>query len=807
MTPRPSGPATSIVRYALLAAIAGWVVLSLIPRGATLIYLWPWPAVLAASLFAPIGVWLAAIVSGRAARLGGAADWAVAAALLATSAAALASPFRETSVRALLLPLAATSVIYLLTQRLRKDPAVAERAAQGLAILLAAFTMVSLGLWWWLVAGPMLEHTAAVNRAAGTAVAVSHLWEARNPHPFGHSNYVAGALLLLLPWGVSAAWIECGAKRYAWTLVVAAALFCLFTTGSRAAIIGLAAFAAATGVLLVRSRKISFRVAVIGVGLGLVGAAIFAAANPRVLGLLRASPAAATNDGDRQRTAMLQAGAQMTRARPIVGWGPGTTPLVYPRFRAQLTGGVDTALQLHSTPAQLLADSGALGLATILFLVGCAAVAWWRRCAADGPLVPQVAGLALAGYGAFALFDYQLDVPFFALIVAALLALLFATSSAAQPTLPRWRPSLVLALVAGAILWFSIPAWRAQSALAGAAAALESGDSAEFDRLAQEAAAISRTDTVALNALAMQHGERALRASTTTEQAALAKQAANFFAASLLRNQDQELCLTNLAWLQLRTDPKVATPYFLAAAKLVPDKEGLYLGLAYSLLADGHRTSAVYALALECLVHPAFLQSPHWRDNALAPLREAALARVAERATDLVEKFPNQNWNRTELIYLATFARWLAGKATADEVRAVASIDERRRFFSEWAKPDAGLVPPSRDALPRHYLAQHYGPPDDAWLDAMREFAALSPAAQREHFRDPTALPVALVALTRAQRVGYGVLMKNLDTPMPVDFYYAQHNRLMEDFFDFLFPSQLRLPGPLVLAELDAVTR
>ncbi len=802
MIPRPSGPATPIVRYALLAAVAVWVVLTLIPRGGTIIYLWPWPIVLAASLLVPLGVWLQATLTGRAERLGGVNDWAVVAVLLTLFAAAFGSPYRDTSVRALWLPLAGTSLLYLLAQRLRHEPDLAARVAHGLAALLAMLTISSLGLWWLLTVEPTFARTAAANAAAGTTVAINLLWEARNPHPFGHANYVAGGLLLLLPWGIWCAATTRSVARIAWSVVVLAAVFCLFTTGSRAAVIALAVLAVLGGVLLVRQGVLSRRVALVAVLLGLAAALGFAVVNPRVRGLLRASPGAATNDGDRQRAAMLQAGWQMGQARPALGWGPGTTALAYPRFRAGLTGGVDTALQLHSTPAQIFADTGFAGIAAALLLAGCALVSWWRNPSHEA----QVAGLALAGYGTFALFDYQLDVPFFALAVATSLALVLANPSVAAPKLlPRWRSALVLFALLAAVLWYSVPAWRSQRALAEAATALEAGDIAAFDRIAQEAAGLSRTDTTALNALAMQRSERALRATTPAGQQQLAQQAVDLFSASLLRNPDQELCLTNLAWLQLRTDPRLAAPHFLAAAKLVPDKEGLFLGLAYGLLAEGKSTAAVNALALECLSHPAFMLSPQWRDNTLAPLREAALLRVGQRAGELAEKFPRENWNHTELAYLSVFARWLVGRAPAAEVQAVSPLEERRRFFSDWEKPEVKLLPDSREALRRYYLARHLAPPDDAWLDAIESLASAAPAQQRERLRDPSALAPGLIGFSRAQRVGYGILVKNLDAPVPVDLYYEQHNRLMEDFFDFLFPSQLRLPGPMLLAELEAV--
>src|SRR5262249_38316223 len=124
---------------------------------------------------------------------------------------------------------------------------------------------------------------------------------------------------------------------------------------------------------------------------------------------------AAPNLSNVQRVAMLEAGWHMGRDRPLLGWGPGTTPLAYPRYRHLLDGGAENVLQLHSTAVQFWAETGAAGLLTGAAL-GLMVFFSWRRS--------PIAAVTLAGYAVFSLTDYQLDVPIFAAAGAALLALL-----------------------------------------------------------------------------------------------------------------------------------------------------------------------------------------------------------------------------------------------------------------------------------------------------------------------------------------------------------------------------------------------
>jgi tetratricopeptide (TPR) repeat protein len=315
-----------------------------------------------------------------------------------------------------------------------------------------------------------------------------------------------------------------------------------------------------------------------------------------------ADPAAAPNISNVQRAAMATAAARMGLDRPLLGWGPATTPLVFPRYRAGLEGGAENALQLHSAPAQLWAELGAVGLAAALALALLAA-----RAAPTAP----AAAVALTGYAVFSLFDWQLDVPIFAWAVATFAALLAAP---AEPTASRLTPA------------------RLVGAFTLAAFALV----ALFAR---------RDPAPELNTRAL-----ALAAARQPESDA---RAITFLRESLALNPDQEIAHFNLGWLLLTSDPAAAEKHFLSAAHLVPDKGGVYFGLGLARLNQGNRDPAARAFALECLNDPAFATSPWWRDPAIAATRDAAVAAFSDHLRAVGARLPAEAWAARQLPHVA----------------------------------------------------------------------------------------------------------------------------------------------------------
>jgi O-antigen ligase len=664
MSSVPPDPFRLPVRILALAGLGGLAILTLLDRGATRMFATPWLWLLAVTLSAPPAVLLLRLaVRGPALRLPSPA-W-----LLAASAttvvplfSAWLSPYRGPSLLAVSVPFAATCLFLLMHDWLRANEERHRfRLEQILAGSAAAVAVVSTVLW--------LGDIVALSRAELLSSAV---FQMRNPHPLGHSNYTAGLMLLGLPWLGRLAWHHRGPWRSAAFLAMGLALLNLFTSGSRGGLLGLAALGV-TSVAVARPGWKRFSLWASG---AVLIAFLFAAANPRIRALLGpGDPSAESNLSTVQRTAMLQAGAMMGRDRPLLGWGPGTTPLAYPRYRHALEGGAENVLQLHSTPLQFWAETGAAGLLAAMAMAGLVALNWKRSPAAAA---------TLAGYGVFALTDYQLDVPVFAATTAVLTALLAMPSAPLPANGRRLGLGLAVFAVAGLIVAFG-----------------------------------ARDRAPLLNAQAL---------SIATDPARHSR-AVTLLNESLALNPDQEIAHFNLGWLLLVPEPAKAEQHFLAAARLVPDKGGVYFGLGLSRLNQGRREAAARAFALESVNDPRFLASPWWTVPEIAAQRAAAAAE-----------------------YDAMLARCLANPETPGVIT--------------WRQTQAGRL---RSLAPR--LGQ------------------VSPGPEANY---------------RRERLGYPVLMRNLDLAPPVDLYDVREDPRFPASLSFPLPDKGWLPSPVLLKLLDA---
>lgn len=690
----------------LLGAIglAALIVITVMTPGATRMYAWPWSVGYAIALIAPALQLLRRAFDRRQPLALPSLGWCTAmlAASAGTIASALASPYRGPSVLWSAPLLAGIALFFAIFDWMHAEPAaVSERRNQlltGSGIFLGVIACASMGLW--------LTHLPSFDPR--------EIFAARNPFPLGHSNYTAGLALLMLPCFLALAVRDRGGRRIAWSFAVLLALAMLLTSGSRGGLLGLAALA----LLHVRTiaRVLRVRLSVVFLGGTLVLAALVYG-NPRLR-------AALTSDelklSDVQRTAMMHAGWHMGADRPLLGWGPGTTPLVYPRYRAMLEGGAENVLQLHSTPVQLWGELGAVNVLAALALLVLAIRA--ARASAGAAHVL----LALGGYAVFSVTDWQLDVPVFAGALAAALALL-------APAAPRIDTELTTlsSFSFGGRSW-SVR-WRedhpALRRLLGFMTLLALTMFAVFGR---------RDPTPLLNtrALALAHDP------------AKAGEAVALLRESLTLNHDQEIAHFNLGWLLVVGDPAAAEKHFTAAARLVPDKGGVYFGLGLARLNQGRGDDAARAFALECLNDPAFLVSPWWRAGGVRETRTNTLARLVQYHSLVLEALPAKSPLRDEARYARELALWLGTGAPVTHPNSPARI----AYFEK------------------------------------------KPA--------PPAFETASITSYRRGRTGYPVLMRNLDLPTPVDLFDVQENPLALGKYHFLFPAKGWLASPLLPALL-----
>jgi hypothetical protein len=160
----------------------------------------------------------------------------------------------------------------------------------------------------------------------------------------------------------------------------------------------------------------------------------------------------------------------------------------------------------------------------------------------------------------------------------------------------------------------------------------------------------------------------------------------------------------------------------------------------------------------EILMNPPYLFSTDWQEPPFREIRGPVLSAATARATELARDPRLRPWQQSAVVFVGAVAKWLAGRETAADVANVALSPEQRRFFASGeaqALADS-LTKPGGDAL-----------------------------------------------LMRARRPGYGVLMRNLDAPMPADFYWSRHRRNVVEAGTALIPARLHLPGRILLAELE----
>jgi O-antigen ligase len=576
----PSRALSTIFVVSGIVALAG---ITLFPPATSRMYATPWNLLYWAVVVLPALAAFWRIASDRGFRFP-TRDWtflAVASAITIL-AAAVTSPHRGSALPWSALPLSGLALFLLVHDWLAQDAARIRRMDAALPIAATVVLVASIG--WWL-------------RDVASLIAGGRLhetfFEMRNPHPLGHSNYTAGLAVLALPWTLQAARRATGVGRVLGFVGTFLAVAAVFTSASRGGLIGLAAVALAIVAINGLERRRALLLAVV-----VVGVAVIALSHPRFRTLLAPrDPASPPSASTVQRTAMLAAGVALGKERPLLGWGLHTTPLVYPRVRPLLDGGAENVLQLHSLPVEVFAGLGVAGIA-LLLAAAALVVRHARQCGA--------AGAALLGYAAFSLTDHQLDVPVFVVALALFGARLAVGSPPAGHPERRDVPRSMRAGV-GAVIVIALVA----------------------------IVTLGRRDpTPHLNAEAL----------ALAQQPERRDEAAGLLRQSLRLNNDQEIAHFNLGWLLLVPDPAAAEMHFHAAARLVPDKGGVYFGLALARLNRGDTKAAAQLLALECINDPRFLASYWWTEPSIAALREPARAEFRSMLESLRRDLPAGSW-------------------------------------------------------------------------------------------------------------------------------------------------------------------
>ncbi len=377
------------------------------------------------------GVALVALVLGAPTwrdplRLGRWGRWLVVGALIGLAASWLASPVPRAGAvgmwlaPALLLAPAAVAACWRSAER-------AERGAVGLALALAAVSSWALAAWL----------SGETERAS---------------QPLGHHATLGLWLVTLLPLVAERARRGDAAGRLA-RGALALGVVALAVTGSLAAWVAVAA----QGICLAAAhRSLQKRVVLVGALLALLSA-------PRLVRIFSEGDPSLAARGTYHEAA--QAGWV---ARPLLGWGPGSTGWTVGRFFEPIPGinpPSEIVGQLHSLPLTLLYELGALGLIWAVGLGLAFARARWRERALGEPGRIEAGLLGLLGAAVASLGHSMLDV---GAVVAAVIVAAGAALAGGAPVEPlatgappRWHRALALTWVLAAVLWL-LPRDRAQ---------------------------------------------------------------------------------------------------------------------------------------------------------------------------------------------------------------------------------------------------------------------------------------------------------------------------------------------------------
>ncbi len=769
------------VRVGLVAALALLALVTLPPLSTSRLYVWPWRGWALLVWALPLALlvvrsWrrgLAAPTLTDRLILGGGALLAAA----AVTSASL-SPFRALSLPHVWPTLGGVALLLWLREVLADAPARTRTLAAALVAVGTALSLTSLLQWTWT---PGFQ------------------WAMRNAHPFGHSNYTAGALVLLLPWLAWGTVRLPGAWRLGSAGATLAGLIVLASTSSRGGVLALGAAGGLVGLIaLFRARWSPGRKALLlFAGLGLVSLGVVSNERLRDLVVHRRWSDHA-RESNVQRTAMLEAGQRLGARRPLIGWGPGTVPITYPNVRAALSGGVDTVLQLHNTPLQLWATVGAAAaLAAVLLGAGLVAARPWRQ-----PITSETtaAAVSLGGYALFALTDHQLDVPLMNAVAAANLALLTrrrhgSPAPASTPSLPtRALPALVLTVLVAVPL---VPTVR--DTLGRRAYSVD-----DYER----ASAWMPADPYYWQQAASRHLLARQRARSPEEAARLTAAARAALERSLATSAHTEYAHFNLGWLALeRGEPAEAERHFRAAAALAPPRGSVYLGLGFALQVQGRIDAAVRAFALEWVNDPTSAASPLWADPDLAETRRAVLAELA-RLSDAADA-SSAVTDAAALRLRIEWIRWWARDSNTPPTRAHSQASEA--WISALPVIQASEAPPPgamRFAWAHLYAAWRAG----AWERLTSDVAlasALQARAERlrgegflRFLRADIAADPGLVRYLRRVRPGYGVVTFHPDGAPPTDVPPVAENRLVATYLADLYPAKGTLPARYLLNPL-----
>lgn len=257
--------------------------------------------------------------------------------------------------------------------------------------------------------------------------------------PYVNHNHYAGLMELLVPIPLVIALSRLAPEKERIAAGVAAAIMTgtIFLSGSRGGMIAIFVELAVLGLIVFRQRR-SFRIVISAAAFVVVLVSLLTwlggpEFTKRVASI---STEAHTEVSGGMRLSIDRDSLHMFRRRPLLGWGLGTFPVVYPQFRSFYTNFFVN--EAHNDYLQALAETGIVGFALVLWYIvvvfrhAVRKIAHWSTSVTGATTLACVLGFT--GILVHSLVDFNLQVP-----ANAALFYVFCSLATAPPLLQRVR--------------------------------------------------------------------------------------------------------------------------------------------------------------------------------------------------------------------------------------------------------------------------------------------------------------------------------------------------------------------------------
>ncbi|MBV5261892.1 O-antigen ligase family protein [Synechococcus moorigangaii CMS01] len=512
---------------------------------------------------------------------------------------------------------------------------------------------------------------------------VEHRLE-RNSIPFGHHNFVAAYLCLILPIILSFALAQRRKVRVALLGLSTIIPYLLYTCSSRGGFVGLLLWAIATIAFVIGRTKGKKRLISGTIALFLLGIMVTAGLqHPRVQRLIQVN----FNDGlptvqfqvdgeTEDRLFMWQAGLNILRDRPLTGIGLGNMSREYNLYRPINVGsGAAHIQQLHSNPIQLLGELGLIGGAAIAFFsVQLVRLGYRIHKNTDNPQIKRLLYGLGGGWFAYAmatLTDYQLEnIPISFTLTLTLVLLLTVADQVLEKTQPQSLPTsprrlwslgsfagflgalLITAPYSAGMYFFS----RGQSLWA------KGEPEAAFTTVNQAYALNGWNVNYPLRLGLWLLETRNLGAENGADPRRTTELATEYFLEAQALIPNDYYANVNVGVLLLELDPSLAQVYFERAIQLLArEAEPTYFLLGQTYLQTDQREKVIAAFALQGLVDPNTLTLGQWDQAPLATVRIEAVEAALALYQDLLDRLEPQDPYVTTLQERMAWLAWWHG--------------------------------------------------------------------------------------------------------------------------------------------------